>query len=43
MKERGIKEAIKLSEVTSQAKHSNRETVYINMSNLHVEREKSRT
>jgi hypothetical protein len=36
VKETGMKEAIKLSEVTSEAKYNNRGTVYINMSNLHV-------
>jgi hypothetical protein len=36
MKEIGMKEAIKLGEVTSEAKYNDREIVYMNMSNLHV-------
>jgi hypothetical protein len=36
MKETGLKEVIKLGEVTSEAKYNDREKVYMNMSNLHV-------
>jgi hypothetical protein len=42
MKETGMKEAIKLGEVTSEAKYNNRETVYVNMCNLHVREKMTR-
>lgn len=36
MKKTGMKEAIKLGEVTSEAKYNDRETVHMNMSDLHA-------